>query len=660
MDKPFANQPADRGDDTGFTLIEVLIVVVVMGFIMTAIAGTIVVVLRTSPPTEVRAEDARSVQGLVTWLPQDVDAAPPDGFNRDHGYWPCGGSAPADSYNIITSEWTETMVNVRSFAASYRYELKGENWHMVRYFCDDNTTGVMGAPERINLTSQLPAWDASSPPAWVSMCRSFVDAGAACPTGDIVPGSEAAPAEVHSLKLHIERIDGAAATIDAAPKNPDQDLADDPNASPNNSPTLSKTDHTLQIFAGQTVTFDVTNSSFHGASDPDGDPISVALDSTEPLPAGISVTTTDPTLVNITADPSMTTGVKTPKVILIVSDNNAGWVDALVTVQIIPEVNAAPTATSTTYHLVAEQGDTVVLPLDSTHGLADPNGDVLDVTVTGHPASFVSPPKVDSPGPLDLEVKVPGGAPLGVTPNPIDLLVDDLNGGTITLTITVEIVAPTPNQAPTAATPTLNVDMYPGDSLTVDVVADHGVSDPDGDPLSIVDMTGPSGLTLTADGALGATILADPSLPVGPMPSPVRLEVEDIHGDEVEVFVQITILEIPPAPSDCVLGSLTASPSTVDRHSNGKNAHPLKQDVTVTVSWSGTCDGLALKYDTGDTSGLGIGTGRVFTGGSPSSIVIVGKSNGGTEKWQKGTYTLTVETTSDVTPNSLTTTLTVN
>lgn len=659
MDKQLVDQRTDR-DDGGFTLIETLIVVVVMGLIVTAIAGTIVVVLRTSPPTEVRAEDARSVQGLVTWLPQDIDAAPPDGFNRDHGYWPCGGTAPAESYNILTSEWTETMVNVRSFAATYRYERKGDNWYMVRYFCEDNTSGVMGAAERINLTSQLPEWNSTTPPAWVSMCRTFVDAGAACPSGDIVPGSDMSPSEVHSLKLHIKRIDGAAATIDAAPKNPDQDLANDPNASPNLNPTLSKVDHTLQMYAGQTVTFDVTNSAFHGASDPDGDPISVALDSTEPLPAGITVTTADPTIVNITADPSMTNGVKSPKVILIVSDNNAGWVDALVTVEIIPEVNAAPTFTTNPYHLIVEQGDTVVLPLDSTHGLTDPNGDTMAVTVTGHPASFVSPPKIISTGPLDLEVKVPGGATLGVTPNPIDLTVDDGRGGTVNLTITVEIVAATPNQTPTATTPTINVDMYPGDSLPVDVVTDHGVSDPDGDPLSIVDMSGPAGLTLTANGALGATIAADPSLPVGPMPSPVRFEIEDIHGEEVEVFVQVNILEIPPAPSDCVLGSLTASPNSVERHSNGNNAHQLKQDVTVTVTWTGTCDGLALKYDTGDTSGLGIGTGRVFIGGSPSSIVIVGKSNGGTEKWKKGTYTLTVETTSAVTPNSRTTTLTVD
>jgi len=66
-----------------------------------------------------------------------------------------------------------------------------------------------------------------------------------------------------------------------------------------------------------------------------------------------------------------------------------------------------------------------------------------------------------------------------------------------------------------------------------------------------------------------------------------------------------------------------------------------------------------LTYDTGDTSGLGIGTGRVFPPGSPSQIVIYSKGNGGTEKWLGGSVTLTASTTSAVTPSQVTTTLTV-
>ena len=44
--------------DRGFTLIEVLIVLTTIGIIAAALAATVSVVLRTTPPTEERANDA--------------------------------------------------------------------------------------------------------------------------------------------------------------------------------------------------------------------------------------------------------------------------------------------------------------------------------------------------------------------------------------------------------------------------------------------------------------------------------------------------------------------------------------------------------------------------------------------------------------------------
>jgi prepilin-type N-terminal cleavage/methylation domain-containing protein len=658
------NQDRPRGDrDGGFTLIETLIVVVIMGMIVTVTAGALIVVLRNAPSTEVRAEDARSVQGLVTWLPQDIDAAPPDGFNRAHGYWPCGDAAPAGaSYNIVTAEWTERTTDDHNFAATYRYEQVNTEWRMVRYTCNNGGSGAMGASERMNLTSALPAWDPASPPARVSMCKAFVNAGATCPAGQEVLDSETAPDEVHSLKLHIERIDGVVATIDAAPKNPDQDLADDPNASMNFDPTVLRTNYVLPMKSGETVTIDVTDPLIHGASDPDGDPISIAIDSTEPMPAGITATTTDPTLLNVTADPTLGPGPVALPIIVIVSDNHAGWLDVTVVVEIVSEPNDPPQATiGTNYSLSITQGTSIVLPLDATHGLMDPNGDTMHVTVLTKPVAMdTTPPKTDPAMPIDLEVKVPGGAPVGPTALPIALLVDDGRGGSITLTIDVTIVASTtPNQSPVATTPNVTIDLYPGDVYSFSVTSLHGVSDPDFDPISIVGFDPIGGLATTLDGPLDVTVTADPTLAVGTL-APIRFGVEDPDGAAVDVFLTVNVLEIPPSPSDCVLHSLSASPSSVARHANGSQAHQLAQDVTVTVTYSGTCDGLALKYDSGDTSGLGFGTGRVFPLGSPSSVVIVGKNNAGTERWLPGNHTLSATTTSDVAVKTITTNLSVS
>jgi hypothetical protein len=79
----------------------------------------------------------------------------------------------------------------------------------------------------------------------------------------------------------------------------------------------------------------------------------------------------------------------------------------------------------------------------------------------------------------------------------------------------------------------------------------------------------------------------------------------------------------------------------------------------VTLSYSGTCDGLVLKYDTGHPSGLGSGVGRVFPPGSPTSILLRGYYSGGTELWTKADHLLIASTTSAVSPDSVSITLTV-
>ena len=86
----------------------------------------------------------------------------------------------------------------------------------------------------------------------------------------------------------------------------------------------------------------------------------------------------------------------------------------------------------------------------------------------------------------------------------------------------------------------------------------------------------------------------------------------------------------------------------------------LVQDVLVTLTYLGTCDGLVLKYDTGHPSGLGSGVGRVFPSGSPTTVELRGDDSGGSEKWTPGDHVLTVSTTSAVTPNSVSITLTVS
>lgn len=640
--------------DRGFTLIEILVVISTMAMLTAVLSAVIMVVLRTAPSSEVRSDDARSVRGLVTWIPQDVDAAPPDGFDTSTTAWPCAGSPQAtDSYNVLSIEWRETTSVVSNYAAAYRYEFDGAEWHMNRYTCDDVATGTMTVARNHNLTSALLPWSAS--PVSVIMCDIEVVNGQ-CPLANQITTGD-----VRSLQIRLTREDGVVTTIDAAPKNPDEDLANDPLASTNAAPTLSQINYTHTMAPGDTDTLDLVAT--HNPQDSDsGDTISAAIDSSEPMPPGVTATTADPLLITITADPSLSPGTIATPIVLIVSDQRAGWVEATITINIANPPNVWPTVTQTTYNLQLAPLDTIVLPLDLTHGVFDANGDPLTVTVVSFPNSKFTSPTTAPADPLKLTVSVKNGAALGVAA-PIELLIEDGRGGSVVAELSVTIIAASSNDAPTiSGSADVAINMFAGDTTTLFLDASHGAFDPDADPIWATIDGGnpqPAGITTVLPGGLEVQVTADPTIVSGPVTLPVSLQILDPYGDYVNVTITITIMATPPPPSDCVLGTVSATPSPVARQGGGTAARRLNDDVTVTVTYTGSCDGLVLKYDTGDPTGLGVGTGRAFPPGSPSSIVVLAKGNGGTEKWAPGTHTLTVSTTSAVTPNAITTTLTV-
>ena len=637
--------------DKGFTLIEVVIVITMIGILSVTLAAVFSVIVRTTPSADERVTDARSLKGLVTWIPQDVDATPPGGFDDSHAAWSCAGGAPLDSYNVVAMSWEEAGDITAQFHASYRYELKGSEWVMARYSCQD-----AGTATRVNMTSELPAWNPSSPPAWVEMCSSPIDAT----TGDCPDGSLVDPKTdpVESMKVTITFVNGALYTIDAAAKNPDENLADDPNAVTNYAPTAGVTSHSMSMIAGETSVLDLYAT--HGISDPDDDFLTSAVDSYEPMPSGIGVTASDPLRVTIATDPSMPTGLPQP-VSLIVSDSYGGSVDVVVMIEIVDPPNAPPVAASSQYTLTISEGESIVLPLDLSHGVRDPNGDGLTLDVLSWPAPLANKPDVGAPlGEIEMGLRVKSGVLPGLVADPIVTRVTDGRGGSITVETYLNVVAAAVNNPPsvTAFADPAAI-MEAGDIVTLSVVA----SDPDGDLIwAVVDPGGsvPVGLTITTSG-LDVTVTADESIVLGTYAVP--LLVYDWSGASASITANVAIVPPPPPPpSPCVLGDLTADQNTVGRVGSGNGPKALDQDVLVTLTYSGTCDGLVLKYDSGHPSGLGSGVGRVFPSGSgsPTTVLLRGDASGGSEKWTRGTHLLIASTTSAVAPNSVQITLTVN
>jgi large repetitive protein len=160
-----------RRDDDGFTLIELVITMVIVGIVMTAIVGALVVMLRTDAGATARLDETRGTQQLTTYFATDVQST---GYGSDTTTPTtasvCTVSAPTPNANAVQMTWTEVIPNGTSstYYVSYRYEPLGTDWVLVRYACK---AGAL-APTRIVVARSLAAppvgWTGTSTPTAVA------------------------------------------------------------------------------------------------------------------------------------------------------------------------------------------------------------------------------------------------------------------------------------------------------------------------------------------------------------------------------------------------------------------------------------------------------------------------------------------------------------
>jgi prepilin-type N-terminal cleavage/methylation domain-containing protein len=160
--------------DRGFTLIEAIIVISILGLLASVIAAAFVVVIRTSPASEARADDSRSLLGITNWLSQDVASTSESGFeggDTDHNPGvdsaptKCAASSvPSNSQGLLQLTWGNFVVNYRWLpsaqgeGAIYRYTcLVGQPASRLRVSADmrsaplASTLALRPAPVAINL-----------------------------------------------------------------------------------------------------------------------------------------------------------------------------------------------------------------------------------------------------------------------------------------------------------------------------------------------------------------------------------------------------------------------------------------------------------------------------------------------------------------------------
>jgi hypothetical protein len=116
------------------------------------IAASFIAILRVSPATQFRIDDARSVRALQTYLVRDVASTPPrqmtspadlstGGYifsDGSTGWLPAGDRCGAGSGNILHMTWNDASVR---YHANYRIE----NGRVVRTYC----AGSSGSTLRI-------------------------------------------------------------------------------------------------------------------------------------------------------------------------------------------------------------------------------------------------------------------------------------------------------------------------------------------------------------------------------------------------------------------------------------------------------------------------------------------------------------------------------
>lgn len=129
-------------NDSGMTLIELLITMSVLGTIVAVIAAAVIVTVRQQPVTRSRLDVAAWEQSLALWLPSDLSSAggDPDDISADPAEpAPCATASCTFGSNALQMKWDEDGDGFDESIVSYRYgpASDGQSFELRRVFCEN-------------------------------------------------------------------------------------------------------------------------------------------------------------------------------------------------------------------------------------------------------------------------------------------------------------------------------------------------------------------------------------------------------------------------------------------------------------------------------------------------------------------------------------------
>lgn len=377
--------------DGGFSLIEILVTITIMGIVATSLSLIITTVLTVSPGVESRNDDSRSLLGLVTYMPEDVNSTPAGNFDFDPSR-DSGCSDPGDGVNLVHMTWSEDDGTLTEYMASYRFVDNGSGYRIYRFACESGGTSTRVRPMSSNLPDiDESTWTQGDSPVYID---ETVD-------GDGV---------VNGLTLSIDTVSGSSVDFEMRTNNPAETLSPLTPTTPttvvpgNGEPSAGPV--SVITTKADPVTFNLP------VSDPDGDGLVVTLGD---LPTGWTQNLSGLTL---TLDPkSSNESPFTATIPYSAADPDGSTASSTITVEIVADsaANTAPTASpvittgstgaATLVNLPVEDVDAD--PLTVTWSGADPS---LDISVTDTVMSITPDGSVSSPAPFTYTVTDPSGA----------------------------------------------------------------------------------------------------------------------------------------------------------------------------------------------------------------------------------------------------------
>jgi prepilin-type N-terminal cleavage/methylation domain-containing protein len=140
--------------DRGMTMVEMLVVITILGVISLVIGATFITILKVTPATAYRIDDARSTRGLQTWLARDVASTPPVVYDPVSGVGfvdsafaspaaagvPLADACATSGTHVLFMAWVDQGISYRS-----QYTIEGDatgGYKVIRTICGGDVARV--------------------------------------------------------------------------------------------------------------------------------------------------------------------------------------------------------------------------------------------------------------------------------------------------------------------------------------------------------------------------------------------------------------------------------------------------------------------------------------------------------------------------------------